>query len=67
MSFQDLTTSPVVAALEADRRLREAGSGARLLLQIHDELVFVEFLPSVNFLNGIWSFRLWPPRAGALA
>ncbi|NTV12671.1 MAG: DNA polymerase I [Desulfobulbaceae bacterium] len=29
-----------LATLEADRRLREAGSGARLLLQIHDELVF---------------------------
>ncbi len=29
-----------LATLEADRRLRESGSGARLLLQIHDELVF---------------------------
>jgi DNA polymerase-1 len=29
-----------LATLAADHRLREAGSGARLLLQIHDELVF---------------------------
>jgi len=29
-----------LATLEADRQLRAAGSGARLLLQIHDELVF---------------------------
>jgi DNA polymerase-1 len=29
-----------LATLEADRRLRASGSGARLLLQIHDELVF---------------------------
>lgn len=29
-----------LATLEADRRLRAAGSAARLLLQIHDELVF---------------------------
>ncbi len=29
-----------LATLEVDRRLRESGSEARLLLQIHDELVF---------------------------
>jgi DNA polymerase I len=29
-----------LATLEVDRRLRESGSGAKLLLQIHDELVF---------------------------
>jgi DNA polymerase-1 len=29
-----------LATLEVDRRLRQAGSGTRLLLQIHDELVF---------------------------
>jgi DNA polymerase-1 len=29
-----------LATLEVDRRLRRAGSTARLLLQIHDELVF---------------------------
>ena len=29
-----------LAMLDIDRRLRDAGSGARMLLQIHDELVF---------------------------
>ena len=51
-----------LAMIRIDRRLREEGYQSRMLLQIHDELLFEAPRRGAGAPGGAWSARRWSAR-----